>query len=206
MLEPLSVRAFAKELGVSHVAVLNAITRGRLRHSIRVNSKGWTQIVDVDLARKEWADNAGKPTKDTAEPAAQTGAVTPVTAPVTTVTTKPTAAASAEEPIVADSLAEAQRLAALELARQRRLANQLRSQELVPLLAVEKLRFEATRIVRENMLNIPARIAGALASETDPGRVHVMLESAIREALTTTAAVYRRAATDDSGAEAAVNG
>jgi hypothetical protein len=36
-------------------------------------------------------------------------------------------------------------------------------------------------------LNIPARVAAELAAESDPGKVHMRLDAAIREALNATA-------------------
>lgn len=200
MADALSVRAFAKVLGVSHVAVLKAIERGRLRHSVRVNPLGKTEIHDVDLARSEWTSNAGKVPKVTSAAPAAPAVVTP---PVTTVTAPapPPSVPRRDEPIEADSLSEAQRLSALELARQRRLANQLKEEQLLPAAAVIKLRFEAERTLRENMLNIPSRISGQLAAETDVARVYIMLDEAIREALAMTGAQYRAAAARERSPE-----
>ncbi len=194
MADALSVRAFAKVLGVSHVAVLKAIERGRMRHSVRVNPLGKTEIHDVDLARSEWTSNAGKVPKVTS--AAPAVVTPPVTAPAA-----PPSVPRRDEPIEAGSLSEAQRLSALELARQRRLANQLKEAQLLPAAAVIKLRFEAERSLRENMLNIPSRIAGQLAAETDVARVYIMLDEAIREALAMTGAHYRAAAARERSPE-----
>lgn len=206
MSEALSVRAFAKVLGVSHVAVLKAIERGRLRHSVRVNPLGKTEIHDVLMARQEWESNAGKVPKSAPSVTPAPAAPMVVTPPVTTVTTPAwqPPPGRRDEPIEADSLSEAQRLAALELARQRRLANQLKEEQLLPAAAVNKLRFEAERTLRENMLNIPARISGQLAAETDTARVYIMLDEAIREALTTTGAQYRAEAAKAAAPEAPV--
>mgnify|MGYP006949691609 FL=1 len=206
MADALSVRAFAKVLGVSHVAVLKAIERGRLRHSVRVNPLGKTEIHDVDLARQEWEANAGKVPKSVLPAAAAPAGQMVVTPPVTTVTASAPAAAPPvapyiDTPLFADSLSKAQLLSALELARQRRLANQLKEGQLLPAAAVTKLRFEAERTLRENMLNIPSRIAGQLAAETDVARVYIMLDEAIREALATTGAEYRAAAARERSPE-----
>lgn len=197
MSDALSVRAFAKVLGVSHVAVLKAIERGRLRASVRVNPLGRPEIFDVERARQEWTANAGRATKgSTGAEGSGLPAVPPVTVVTPPVTTLPN---PDERPLEAKSLQDAQLLAALELARQRRLANQLRERQLLPADAVKKLQFEALRTLRENMLNIPARIAGALAAETDVSRIHRLLDQAIREALTTTGTAYRSAVADADG-------
>lgn len=211
--EALSVRAFAKTLGVSHVAVLKAIERGRLRLSVRVNPRGHAEIHNVELAKREWADNAGKTPKVSTSAAPSVAPAAAVTGPVTTVTSLPPIDDGllpiGEGRLTADTLAEAQMLAALELARQRRLANQLREEQLVPAAAVKKLRFEAERALRENLLNIPARISGSLAAESDVSKVYLLLDEAIREALRATGAAYRAAAAVERGqseAEAVVHG
>lgn len=214
MSDALSVRAFAKELGVSHVAVLKAIERGRLKHSVRVNPRGHTEIHDVALAKREWADNAGKTPKSSTTTVPSAASQPVVTGPVTPVTSSLPPADTGLLPVgdgrlTADTLAEAQMLAALELARQRRLANQLREEQLVPAAAVKKLRFEAERALRENLLNIPARIAGSLAAESDVSQVYLLLDEAIREALRATGAAYRAAGAVERGPvdpEAVVHG
>lgn len=205
MSDALSVRAFAKVLGVSHVAVLKAIERGRLRASVRVNPLGRPEIFDVERARQEWTANAGRATKGSTGADGSGLAAAPVPVVTPPVTTLPN---HDERPLEAKSLQDAQLLAALELARQRRLANQLRERQLLPADAVKKLQFEALRTLRENMLNIPARIAGALAAETDVSRIHRLLDQAIREALTTTGTAYRAstAGADDASPSETIHG
>lgn len=56
----LSVRAFARELDVSHTAVQKAIESGRLQKSVGRDARRRPFIADVDLARKEWAEGATK--------------------------------------------------------------------------------------------------------------------------------------------------
>ncbi len=57
-------RAFAKAIGVSHQAVSKAAQTGRLSRSLGRDRHGRPCIADVALARREWCDNAGQPTKD----------------------------------------------------------------------------------------------------------------------------------------------
>jgi hypothetical protein len=52
----LSLRAYARRRGCSAVAVLRAVTKGRLRRSV-VYVDGTPQIADPDLADEEWAAN-----------------------------------------------------------------------------------------------------------------------------------------------------
>lgn len=56
--KPLSMRAYGKRLGVSHVAVSRAISAGRLIHSLAWSADGKViGISDPDLADREWAEN-----------------------------------------------------------------------------------------------------------------------------------------------------
>lgn len=50
---PVSIRAFARSVGVSHPAVIKAVKSGRLRASVEM-VEGKPRIVDADLAREEW--------------------------------------------------------------------------------------------------------------------------------------------------------
>ncbi len=172
MADGLSVRAFAQRLGVSHVAVLKAIKGGRLSSSVRLNAKGKAVIVDEAVARQEWAANAGRPTKPAAVHGATSDAVT-----VTAVT----------EPVTATTLTEAQRIATVERARKLRLENDTREQRYVPVAKTRREAFEAARLIRDSLLNIPARLSGELAADTDAAVVFRKLDAAIRQALSTLA-------------------
>ncbi len=54
---------------------------------------------------------------------------------------------------------------------------------LIPAEQVDREWFELARLVRDTMLNIPARIADQLAQETDQRKVQDMLEAEIYQAL-----------------------
>jgi P27 family predicted phage terminase small subunit len=84
-------------------------------------------------------------------------------------------------------LNDVQRRVAMERERKLKIDNDLRSGRLVDAKAVAKEAFESARIIREGLLNIPARVAAELAAESDPGKVHMRLDAAIREALNATA-------------------
>lgn len=61
---------------------------------------------------------------------------------------------------------------------------------------VEAEAFRVGRLVRDAVLNIPSRLAGILAAETDQRRVHDLLEQELRQAL-------EALAVGDDGGEAA---
>ncbi len=54
---PLSLRAYAKRVGVSVEAVSKAVTSGRLSASVVRDERGAPKIGDVELADREWAAN-----------------------------------------------------------------------------------------------------------------------------------------------------
>lgn len=58
----MSLRAFARRVGVTHAAVRNAIASGRLKDSVGA-LKGKPCIADPELAAKEWAAGASKPSQ-----------------------------------------------------------------------------------------------------------------------------------------------
>lgn len=190
---PLSVRAFASKLGVSHVAVLKGIKAKRLLHSVQINAKGHAEIVDFDLAKREWETNASKPPK-----VESPVVVTQPPVSVTTVTTPPPDTViegiGAAGPLHATSLVEAQRLLTLEKLRKQRLDIETEIGHLVLKTDVAKVLYEGDKILRENILNVPARISGSLAATTDAGEVYRMLDAALREALAATAGKYQEQA------------
>ncbi len=54
-MKTLTLRAFAKQLNVSHAAVSKAITTGRLSRSIVRDGRGQPRIRSFAAARREWA-------------------------------------------------------------------------------------------------------------------------------------------------------
>jgi phage terminase Nu1 subunit (DNA packaging protein) len=54
----MSLNAFAKRHGVSHQSMMRAVARGRLSASLRTGKDGKPKVADVELADREWRDNA----------------------------------------------------------------------------------------------------------------------------------------------------
>jgi hypothetical protein len=71
----------------------------------------------------------------------------------------------------------------MERFRKLRIENDLREGRVVDVRAAKREAFESARIIRESVLNLPARIAAELAAETDPAKVFARLDDALREAL-----------------------
>ncbi len=57
----MSLRRFAKILGVSHSRVSEAIGAGRLAQSIGRDPNGRPFVADLKLARREWRENRSRP-------------------------------------------------------------------------------------------------------------------------------------------------
>jgi phage terminase Nu1 subunit (DNA packaging protein) len=68
-------------------------------------------------------------------------------------------------------------------ARKADLAAERLAGQLVEAAVVKRETFEAFRTVRDNVLNVPDRVAHALAAETDADRIHARLTDELRQAL-----------------------
>ena len=152
-----SLRQLAKALGVSEGAVRKAIKAGRLRSSIGQESNGKPTCRDLALAKVEWAENRTRPPGDG----------------------KPVAIA-AERP---GSLAEAQIRVTFQREVKLELENMKARGQLLDAVEERRRDFECARTVRDNILNVPDRLAAELAAESDPGRVHARLDDELRSAL-----------------------
>ena len=175
----LSIRAYARHRGVSHVAVKKAIDTGR----ITPLPDG---TIDPDTADAQWAQNTLQP-RSAAEPekvstakarrvvatdeaATQRDAVDASTAPMSASGTSLLQARTVNEVLKA-------KLNNLELAH--------RKKELVDRAQAVAHVFKLARIERDAWLNWPARISGQMASAlgVDAHTMHVTLEAAVREHL-----------------------
>lgn len=161
--------AYAKHRKVSPQAVFDAIEKGRLVTSVTKQPSG-RMLVDVELADKEWAANTNSGTGSLAH-ASKRGPEIDMT---------PERVDDDDTPM---TYAEARamhekfkmRLAELEL--------EQREGKLVEADVVQRESFKAARQVRDALLNLPDRVAGVLAAETNQFKVHQLLTKEIRRAL-----------------------
>jgi len=199
MSESISVRAYARHRGVSQAAVQKAIRKGRLSESIGEKG-GHPVIVDVELADREWESRRARPQSEGRRPT-----LVPPPVPSTTATPpvppkdltyvpieeerrsekssrrREAPAAEPGEPKQM-TLIDAQQVVAIERGRKLRMENDVMRGKLIGRSKVVKEAFEAERIVREAMLNMPIRIAGEL-EHRDAASIQLRLDSAVREAL-----------------------
>lgn len=166
-----SLRAYAKHRGVSDTAVRKAIKSGR----IQAESDG---TIDIDKVDKQWDRNT-----DRAQQRKSSGATKAV----------PKAALDA----VADTLSESGNTGGGTTYMQARTANEvLKAQtnriklqqlkkELVDRAKAIAHVFRMARSERDAWLSWPARVSAQMAAElgVDPHKMHVMLESYVRQHL-----------------------
>ena len=168
----LSIRAYARHRGVSHVAVKKAIDTGR----ITPQADGTIEPNRADL---EWAQNtvaARKPVAaKTASPAAEP--IRPASAPVEPVA--PTLSAGGTSLLQARTVNEVVKAQTNKV----RLA-QLKGDLVDRSQAIAHV-FRLARTERDAWLNWPARISAEMAAklEVDAHELHVALESAVRDHL-----------------------
>ncbi len=157
----LSLRGFAKLVGVSPEAVSKAVKRGRLVRSISTVD-GRPVIVDATLAREEWAVRAGR------RPPATRGAERPVQAQ--------------GAPVVApERLVDVQQRIALQRERKLRRDNDEREGRLVPVTEVERVQAAAAVAVKSQLLAVPHRaVLDGLPPEHAP-LVRRLIVDALRE-------------------------
>ena len=168
----LSIRAYARHRGVSHVAVKKAIDTGR----ITPQADGTIEPNRADL---EWAQNtvaARKPVAaKTASPAAEP--IRPASAPVEPVA--PPLSAGGTSLLQARTVNEVVKAQTNKV----RLA-QLKGDLVDRSQAIAHV-FRLARTERDAWLNWPARISAEMAAklEVDAYELHVALESAVRDHL-----------------------
>ncbi len=156
----LSLRAYAKHRGVSLAAVQKAIHSGR----IATTAEG---MIDSERADAEWK--------------AKTRPGQRRTRPSATVAKEP----ERVEPPVAGGLDYFRARAVREnyLARLAKIEFEEKTAKLISRDEVQVAAFTKGRTARDNLLNIPDRLAATLAAETDADKVHQILTGEIRKAL-----------------------
>lgn len=171
MTKPLTYSAYAKHRGVSVEAVSKAVREGRI--STVTNKKGVKQI-DPDVADREWAEN----TDPMMQRVHKTDPSALAPAPLSDAELE-APDADDEEPVLFKAKAKKEHY----LAKHAKLKYEQAAGELVEAETVKRQAMELARTLRESILGIPDRIAGELAGETDPHRVHVLLSKELHQAL-----------------------
>jgi hypothetical protein len=154
----LSLRAYARHRGVSLAAVQKAIRSGR----ITPNADG---LIDSDRADAEWTAKTrpGQHRARSVAPARRELSDAPVSGAV--------------------DYSRARAIRESYLARLAKIEFEEKTGKLVSRDEVQVAAFTRARMVRDNLLNIPDRLAATLAAESDVDKVHRLLTDEIRMAL-----------------------
>ena len=173
----LSIRAYARHRGVSHVAVKKAIDTGR----ITALPDG---TIDPDAADAQWAQNTLQPRRAPAQE--QVSSPKPRRAPATADATPQREASEPGTPPLSTggtSLLQARTVNEVLKAQLNKVELAHRKKELVDRAQAVAHVFKLARIERDAWLNWPARIFGQMASAlgVDAHPIHVALEAAVRE-------------------------
>ncbi len=162
-----SLTEYSRLRGVSHEAVRKAVKVGRLSKSVVFGKNGKPRLNPV-AADEEWTANTDK--------SQQRVPAVPPPRP------EPEPEQPANEPKTA-TFQQARTLREAYMARLAKLEFEEKSGKLVQVDAVKNEAFKVARVVRDNLLNIPDRVAAELANETNQFKVHQRLTQEIRRAL-----------------------
>ena len=152
--EFLSVRAYARRRGVSHTAVELAISTGRLERCLHRRAQLKWPLIDPEVADREWEAN-----------------------------THPGQARSGGAAPVQDDY---RKTLVLERVVKTRLAQMRLDEEqgrLVDIAEVRRTFFDVARTLRNQLLELPERLADELALEHDAGRVRAIMVREIKDIL-----------------------
>ena len=177
----LSIRAYARHRGVSHVAVKKAIDIGR----ITALPDG---TIDPAAADAQWAQNTLQPRKAATAESANTSKARAEPAATGKTQPPPREAPDAGVPPLSTggtSLLQARTVNEVLKAKLKQVELAEKKEELVDRAKAVAQVFKLARIERDAWLNWPARISGQMASQLgiDPHTMHVTLEAAVREHL-----------------------
>jgi hypothetical protein len=164
----MSITEYARHRGCALRAVQFAVEK----HRITRNPDG---TIDSEQADRDWAANTE--TSKPRGPKPRTGITKPLRGPVPV--TSPEDIDNPTGVTYASARAERERYEA----KLKRLQFEERQGDLLPRVEVEAKTTKMFQVFRDALLNVPNRIAGQLAAETDPRLIHELLEAEIQQAL-----------------------
>jgi hypothetical protein len=157
---------YAAHRGVAFPVVQRAIAAGRIKLSE-------DNLIDTEVADREWTANTDQ--SKIRKPPAVAGSPG---GPPSEIKGRPT------EAVPGIAYADARALREVCDVQRRQLELAVRRGELVRRDEVEAESFRAYRMLRDAVLNLPARLAAQLAAESDEDRVHALLEAEVKRIFT----------------------
>ncbi len=175
----MSLRAYARHRGVSLRAVQKALASGRI--TARKDGR-----LDADVADANWTRNTAPRPRPASKPANKVSLAPPASPQSARHHSDPPRREPTEPPKLESGLEYSKARAVREsyLARLAKIDFEERTEKLVSRDEMQVAAFNRYRMFRDGMLNIPDRLAAVLAAEGDPRRVHKLLSTEIRKALT----------------------
>jgi hypothetical protein len=203
----MSLRQLARLIGVSDTAVRKAERAGVFGDAVRRDAAGEPGVVDVAGAIAAW-ERSGRQLRGSRAQDGSSQMPTP-THPAPAMPLVPIDPGTEDEPDdepdvavapTSPTVVQAQRMVLEERHRRLKLENDEREGSLVRVEDSMRQAFEFARVLRENIMNVPGRIAAELETEGDAARLHARLENALRDALDATANVIEAALETDTTA------
>ncbi len=161
----LTMAEYAAHRDIAKQTVTYAVKSGKLSKSVKKSVTGKT-LIDPDIADQEWSIRAPNKSSDKADEFKQDKRFKELDL-------------EGNIPMLAESRAKREAYEA-EMARIKFEKEQGR---VIDVDQVRDMAFKAARSVRDGMLNIPDRIAGELAHETNQFKIHTRLLEEIRRCL-----------------------
>ena len=170
----LSIRAYARHRGVSHVAVKKAIDTGRI-------SQETDGTLDPERADQEWQQNTASPRKPSPAPRVSAAPKSPRVVAQEPATEAPTPTLSTG----GTSLLQARTVNEVVKAQTNKVRLARLKGDLVDRSQAVAHVFRLARTERDAWLNWPARISAQMAAklEVDAHALHIAIEAAVREHL-----------------------
>jgi pyruvate/2-oxoglutarate dehydrogenase complex dihydrolipoamide acyltransferase (E2) component len=170
----LSIRAYARHRGVSHVAVKKAIDTGRI-------TQGADSTIDSEQADRQWEQNTASPRKSSPAPKVPAATKSPRTDAQEPAAESPTPTLSSG----GTSLLQARTVNEVVKAQTNKVRLARLKGDLVDRSQAIAHVFRLARTERDAWLNWPARISAQMAAklEVDAHALHVAIEAAVREHL-----------------------
>ena len=169
----LSIRAYARHRGVSHVAVKKAIDTGRIAQET-------DGTLDPERADREWEQNTASPRKPSPAPK-----VSAAPKPPRSVTQEPATESPTPLSTGGSSLLQARTVNEVVKAQTNKVRLARLKGDLVDRSQAIAHVFRLARTERDAWLNWPARISAQMAAklEVDAHALHIAIEAAVREHL-----------------------
>jgi len=177
----LSIRAYARHRGVSHTAVRKALANGRI-------TAGDDGLIDAQLADRQWASatDVTKPRNSVAGAPKRRRAPHTAAEPLQGMPSPhagANGATDANAARLAASYAPSRGMREGYLARIAKLEYEQMAGKLIDADEARAAMFVTARLVRENLLGIPSRLAPVIAGLTDRAEIQRLLEQEISTCL-----------------------